>query len=155
MRARKQMRITQEADYAIRICLVLDSEGRKVGAAEIAEIACITQKFALKILRKLCEVGLVRSYKGACGGYELTKGGEEIKVLEVIEAIDGPMRISKCLECDHECSRNPCKFDCKMHIAFGAINKKLVDNFGSITVRMLHDNNVSAADVADIINSKK
>lgn len=149
------MRITQEADYAIRICLVLDSEGRKVGAAEIAEIACITQKFALKILRKLCEAGLVRSYKGAFGGYELVRRGDEIKVIEIIEAIDGPMRISKCLEGDHECSKNPCKFDCKMHIAFGAINKKLVDNLGLITVRMLHDEDLSAADIADIINSKK
>ena len=42
-----------------------------------------------------------------------------------------------------------------MHIAFGAINKKLVDNLGRITVRMLHDKSVSDADIADVINSKK
>ena len=41
-----------------------------------------------------------------------------------------------------------------MHIAFGAINDRLVENLGMITVRMLHDKNVSHADIADIINQK-
>ena len=148
------MRVTQEADYAIRICLILDSIGEKTGAATIADIACITPKIALKVLRKLNAAGYVRSYKGVQGGYELTRSGEEIKVLDIIELIDGPVRISKCLECDHECSKNPCKTECKMHVAFGAINEKLIENLGLITVRMLHDKNVSDADIADIINLK-
>ena len=148
------MRVTQEADYAIRICLILDSLGEKTGASTIADIACITPKIALKVLRKLNTAGYVRSYKGVQGGYELVRSGDEIRVLEIIELIDGPVRISKCLECDHECSRNPCKLDCKMHIAFGAINEKLIENLGLITVKMLHDKNVSSTDIADIINTK-
>ena len=148
------MRVTQEADYAIRMCLILDSIGEKTGAATLADLACITPKIALKVLRKLNAGGFVRSYKGVQGGYELTRPGNEIKVLEIIELIDGPVKISKCLECDHECSRNPCKVECKMHVAFEAINEKLIENLGSITVRMLHDQNVSHADIADIINQK-
>lgn len=148
------MRVTQEADYAIRICLILDSIGEKTGAATIADLACITPKIALKVLRKLNTAGYVRSYKGVQGGYELTRSGEEIRVLDIIELIDGPVRISKCLECDHECSKNPCKTECKMHVAFGVINEKLIENLGLITVRMLHDKNVSDADIADIINLK-
>jgi len=147
------MRVTQEADYAIRICLILDSLGEKTGAAVIAEQACITPKIALKVLRKLNTAGYVRSYKGVSGGYELTRAGDEIKILELIELIDGPVRISKCLDCDHDCSKNPCKTDCKMHIAFGVINKKLIENLGMINIRMLHDKNVSHADIADIINN--
>ena len=149
------MRVTQEADYAIRMCLILDSIGEKTGAATLADVACITPKIALKVLRKLNAGGLVRSYKGVQGGYELTKPGDEIRVLDIIELIDGPVKISKCLECEHECSRNPCKLECKMHVAFDAINEKLIENLGSITVRMLHDQNVSHADIADIINFKK
>ena len=147
------MRVTQEADYAIRMCLILDSTGEKTGAATLADIACITPKIALKVLRKLNTAGVVKSYKGVQGGYELARAGDEIKVLEIIELIDGPVKISKCLECDHECSRNPCKVECKMHVAFGAINDKLIENLGSITVRMLHDKNVSHADIADIIKN--
>lgn len=149
------MRVTQEADYAIRICLILDSIGEKTGAATIADIACITPKIALKVLRKLSAGGFVKSYKGVQGGYELTRSGDELRVIEIIELIDGPIKISKCLECEHECSRNPCKMDCKMHIAFDAVNQKLIENLGLITVRMLHDNSVSAADISDIINNIK
>ena len=149
------MRVTQEADYAIRMCLILDSLGEKTGAATLADLACITPKIALKVLRKLNAGGFVKSYKGVQGGYELARAGDELKVLEIIELIDGPVRISKCLECDHECSKNPCKVECKMHIAFGAINEKLIENLGKITVRMLHDESVSHADIADIINLKK
>ena len=147
------MRVTQEADYAIRMCLILDSLGEKTGAAQLADIACITPKIALKVLRKLNEGGMVRSYKGVQGGYELARSGEELRVIEIIELIDGPIRISKCLDCEHECSRNPCKMDCKMHIAFDVVNQKLIENLGLITVRMLHDKNVSAADISDIINN--
>jgi Rrf2 family protein len=149
------MRVTQEADYAIRMCLILDSLGEKTGAATLADLACITPRIALKVLRKLNEGGYVRSYKGVQGGYELTRSGDSIKVIEIIELIDGPVRISKCLECDHDCTKNPCKIECKMHIAFGAINQKLIENLGLITVRMLHDKNVSYADISDIINKNK
>ena len=136
------------------MCLILDSLGEKTGAATLADLACITPKIALKVLRKLNAGGFVKSYKGVQGGYELARAGDELKVLEIIELIDGPVRISKCLECDHECSKNPCKVECKMHIAFGAINEKLIENLGKITVRMLHDESVSHADIADIINLK-
>ena len=148
------MRITQEADYAIRMCLIRDSLGEKTGAATLADLACITPKIALKVLRKLNAGGFVKSYKGVQGGYELMRPGDELRVLDIIELIDGPVKISKCLECDHECSRNPCKIECKMHIAFCAINQNLLDNLGKITVRMLHDKSVSHADIADIIKEK-
>jgi len=145
------MRITQEADYAIRICAVLDAAGEKLGAAEIAKRACITQRFALKILGKLVEVGIVRSYKGALGGYILCGSGDELKIIDVIEAIEGPLRISRCLECDYDCTRNPSKICCKMHLAFAKINQNLVNSFGSITVRMLNDDSVKADDITDVI----
>ncbi len=145
------MRVTQEADYAIRICLVLDKLGGKTGAAQIAELACITPKIALKVLRKLNTADIVRSYKGVQGGYELAREGNELTVLNIVETIDGPIKISKCLECDYECSRNENKVCCKMHLAFGAINKNLADDLSRITVRMLHDDSVSATDISNII----
>ena len=144
------MRVTQEADYAIRMCLILDKLGEKTGAATLADIACITPKIALKVLRKLNAGKLVRSYKGVQGGYELARDGSELTVLEIVELIDGPICISKCLDCANDCSRNPCKTDCKMHIAFGAINENLIESLSKITVRMLHDENVSHADISNI-----
>ncbi len=145
------MRITQEADYAIRICIVLNLIGGKTGATEIAEKACITQQFALKILRKLTAEGIVKSYKGVYGGYELARDAQNLTVLEIIEAIDGKLYINKCLSCDADCSRNQTKSDCKMHIAFGAINKKLADNLSRVNIGLLTNDEVCAADVVRII----
>ena len=145
------MRITKEADYAIRICIVLNLIGGKTGATEIAEKACITQQFALKILRKLTAEGIVKSYKGVYGGYELARDAQKLTVLEIIEAIDGKLYINKCLSCDAECSRNQKKSDCKMHIAFGAINKKLADNLSRVNIGLLTNDEVCAADVVGII----
>ena len=145
------MRITQEADYAIRICAVLDALGEKSGAAEIAARAGITQRFALKILGKLTDGGIVRSYKGAHGGYVLNVDAAELKIIDLIEAIEGPLKLSKCLECDYDCTRNPEKACCKMHIAFAALNQNLVSSLGRITVRMLNDERVTATDITEVI----
>jgi len=145
------MRITQEADYAIRICTILDGAEDIMGAAEISDKAFITQRFALKILRKLNEAGLTRSFKGAHGGYELAQRGEDIAIIDIIEAIDGSVRISKCLGCDESCSRNPVKSNCKMHLAFEVINDTLVRNLGRITVRMISDEGVSAEEVCALL----
>ena len=66
------MRVTQEADYAIRMCLNLDSLGGKTGAAQLADIACITPKIALKVLRKLNE-----------GGWKETEIASVVRVLKI------------------------------------------------------------------------
>ncbi len=148
------MKITQEADYAIRICSILDSVGEKTGAQKISELAGITPQITLKNLRKLVRSGIVRSYKGSAGGYELAKSGDKITVLEIIQAIEGKVKISKCLDGDYCCSRNQCKTNCKMHLAFCVINKQITENLGKIKISMLNDESLSAVDIADIINQK-
>ena len=83
------MRITQEADYALRIVALLASHDSLVDANTIADEAGITQRFALKILRKLAIGDVVVSQKGANGGYRLAKSPKEITLKEIIELIDG------------------------------------------------------------------
>ncbi len=67
------MRITHEADYAVRVTYCLAMAGCKHRAKNISDITGITQRFALKILRKLTLGGITRSYKGVSGVYELGK----------------------------------------------------------------------------------
>ena len=69
------MHITLESDYAVRIVYCLAQNGGRMEAAAIAEQTGVTLRFSLKILRKLVAGGLVKSYKGAGGGYELAGGG--------------------------------------------------------------------------------
>lgn len=129
------MRITQEADYALRIVALLATREGLVDANTIADEAGVTQRFALKILRKLSLGELVCSQKGANGGYRLAKTAEDITLREVIELIDGEIAISKCLSEEHICSKQGAnKSACKIHLIFDAINHDLVERLGKITI---------------------
>lgn len=144
------MRVTQEADYAIRICCALDEAGGVLGTAEIASRVAITKSIALKVLRKLKTAGIVGSYKGTDGGYELAIDPESLSVLEIIEAIEGKIYISKCLDDCHYCSLNG--FDktcCKVHIAFAAINQAVTERFRAVTVRSITDSEISSLDIIE------
>ncbi len=99
------MYMTQEADNAVRIVYNLSCHGTKRDAKSIAAETSVSLRFALKILRKLVESGIVKSYMGKYGGYELAKPAKEITLGEVIRTVDGPYMISRCLKEDHECVR--------------------------------------------------
>ena len=100
------MRMTHEADYAIRVVYCLAESGEKMSAKEISDASGVTLRFALKILRKLVAEGIIRSFKGTSGGYELAKPPEEISLGQVIEVVEGPSTISRCVGVkDFPCTR--------------------------------------------------
>ena len=86
------MRITAKAEYA---CLAmislakLESENRPVHIKEIADEQCIPVSTLTQVLLKLKGAGLVRSTRGSAGGYWLARPPEQIKLGEVVTAIDG------------------------------------------------------------------
>jgi len=100
------MRITQEADYAMRIVLALArrGEGVRLDAKSIAQEENVPQRFALKILRKLTKSGVVMSFRGVQGGYAISREPKDINMLDVLVAIDGPVYINRCLETPDSCN---------------------------------------------------
>lgn len=107
------MHITLEADYAIRIVYCLASEGRRMDAKSIAEATGVTLRFSLKILRKLVASGIIKSFKGTQGGYELGRPAEEISLYDVIQTIEGDYQLNRCISGEYACERKksaPCKF---------------------------------------------
>lgn len=67
-KGRNDLRITHEADYAIRVTYCLALAGGKQCAKDISETTGVTLRFALKILRKLTQSGITKSYKGVAAG---------------------------------------------------------------------------------------
>ncbi|RPF47894.1 BadM/Rrf2 family transcriptional regulator [Hydrogenoanaerobacterium saccharovorans] len=107
------MHITLEADYAIRIVHCLSMIDHRADAKSIAETTGVTLRFSLKILRKLVAAGIIKSFKGTQGGYEIAKLPSEISLYDVIVTIEGPLNISRCVLPDFICTRpkeGPCKF---------------------------------------------
>ena len=128
------MRITQEADYALRIVYLLAKNGGILDSATISSGSGVTERFTVKILRKLMGDGIVASKMGARGGYSLAARPEAVSMQRVIEAIDGPVEISRCLDSDYECTRmGDKKFECTFHLIFAKINKSIADRMSTIT----------------------
>ncbi|HXE44932.1 MAG TPA: Rrf2 family transcriptional regulator [Conexibacter sp.] len=86
------MRISAKVDYAVRAAIELAAAGDQLTKSEaIARAQDIPPKFLENILGDLRQGGLVRSQRGAEGGYRLARPAEEITVADVIRVVEGPM----------------------------------------------------------------
>ena len=86
------MRISAKADYAIRAAAELAAAGGgPVKGTQLATAQDIPQKFLENILADLRQAGLVRSRRGAEGGYWLAKDAAEISLADIIRAVEGPL----------------------------------------------------------------
>jgi Rrf2 family protein len=127
------VRITQEADYAFRIVRVLGKKQEKIGSTEISEKTGIPQRFAFKILRKLTHSGITKSIRGKGGGYIIGKPLEEISLLEIIEVIDGPIKINKCLDKDYSCTMFTDN-DCSLHFKLAEVGEKFRADLDAVKI---------------------
>jgi Rrf2 family protein len=86
------MKLSRTVAYAVRATLQLaqlESDG-PVPCSQLASAGQMPERFLLQILRNLVTHGILRSTRGVEGGYALTKPADQISLLEVIEAIEGP-----------------------------------------------------------------
>ncbi|MFQ9872656.1 MAG: RrF2 family transcriptional regulator [Oscillospiraceae bacterium] len=130
------MHITLESDYAVRIVDCLVQAGARLDARTIAERTDVTLRFSLKILRKLVSAGIVKSFKGTQGGYELARALNEMSLGDVIEAVEGEYAISRCTKEGFTCNREhsaPCKFQ----KIYREISREVQDKLKSVTFDQL------------------
>jgi len=92
------MQITRQADYALRAMLYLSElePNQRAATSQIAEQKNIPPSFLAKIISQLSIAGLIHTSRGARGGVSLARPANEISVLEVVEAIDGPLALNEC-----------------------------------------------------------
>jgi Rrf2 family protein len=119
------MHITLETDYAIRIVDSLaKNTGETLDAKSISERTGVSHRNALKILRKLVAGGIVKSRRGAHGGYGLSRNPCKISLYDVVEIMEGSYKFSRCLEENYNCTSG-CK--CGYQAVFGDISKLVQD----------------------------
>lgn len=99
------MQITRQADYALRAMIFLArlEPNRRAATSQIADEQRIPPSFLAKIISQLSIAGLIHTSRGARGGVSLARPPEEISVLEVVEAIDGPITLNECTEDPSAC----------------------------------------------------
>jgi len=124
------MQITRQADYALRAVMYLAQIGdaKRAATNQIAKQQGIPPSFLAKIISQLSLAGLIQTSRGARGGVSLAKQPEEITILEVIEAIDGPIILS-------DCTIHKCGFGerCPLQRVMCKARNELVEILGSAT----------------------
>ncbi|MDL1910449.1 Rrf2 family transcriptional regulator [Chloroflexi bacterium CFX6] len=93
------MQITRQADYAVRAVLHLARAGNteRSATSAIAKEQNIPPSFLAKIISQLSIAGLLHTSRGARGGVTLARDPKDITLLEVVEAIDGPIQLNECV----------------------------------------------------------
>jgi len=134
------MQITRQADYAVRAVLYLAKQGEtgRAPTSRIAQEMHIPPSFLAKIVSQLSVAGVVQTSRGARGGVSLARAPKDINLLEVIEAIDGPITLNECVP-----DRSACVFgdDCPVHDIWCETQTKLVEQLGKANFgALLHKN---------------
>jgi Rrf2 family protein len=88
------VRISAKADYAVRAAVELaavEADGKPIKGEQIARAQGIPQNFLENILTELRRAGIVRTRRGAEGGYQLARPAVEVTVADVLRAVEGPL----------------------------------------------------------------
>lgn len=135
------MVINQATDYALRIILFLakQEEGQVVEASVIRAAELVPERFLFKIMRSLVKAGIVKSFRGKKGGFILGRNAEDITIYDVIEAIEGPIILNRCLTDTGQCNKDAAGY-CVIHRELAKLRNELVDRLKGISFKMLVEN---------------
>lgn len=98
------LRVTKLTDYATVIMTVLaDQPDRIHSASELADRAHLELPTVAKVLKPLAQAGLVEGFRGVNGGYRLAHPPQAISLIDIVEAIEGPLAITECSIHEGQC----------------------------------------------------
>lgn len=133
------MKFTNKTEYAIRTVLNLGSrDGKTATIQQISEEESIPKQFLAHIVRNLRKAGIVKSIRGVNGGIKLSANTENIFVLDIIIAIEGPLAIYSCMNNDFSCER---KATCPLCGVWAKTQKQIINTLGSFNIAELLTNN--------------
>ncbi|MGA2149993.1 MAG: Rrf2 family transcriptional regulator [Bryobacteraceae bacterium] len=101
------MQLTRAADYAVRVMVHLAGlkPGVRASRAELADAAGCPEQFLAKVMQTLARAQMVISHRGNTGGFELPEAQRRASLLDVIEAVEGPIHLNLCIDSACGCER--------------------------------------------------
>ena len=130
------MQLTRAADYAVRVMIHLAGlpPGTRVSRSELSTSAECPEQFLCKVLQSLTKAGLIVSHRGNTGGFELEERHRRASLLDVVQAIEGPIHLNVCLNQDRGCTRQTW---CPAHNVWAEAQRALSDVLGNATISEL------------------
>lgn len=101
------MRLTRAGEYAVRCALYLamQPDDVEISRRQVSQAMDVPLHFLGKIAQQLSHAGIIQITKGAKGGYRLAKPAGQISLLQVVEAVEGPLGLNLCLIHEDSCDR--------------------------------------------------
>lgn len=117
------MKITKSADFALRLVMYLSSQKQAITLQVLAKQLFIPYHNLAKLVQQLSRAGILSTKKGKSGGICLAVPSHDISLKQVVDVIDGPVRLSHCLNQ----KVNVCEFSstCQLKNALGDIQNKI------------------------------
>ena len=143
--------LSRKADYALVALAGLAADrGSGASARDLADRLHLPLPALRNILKRLTQQGLLASTQGPRGGYRLARRPGEITIAQLVEAIDGPARITMCCPADPAADRPRCHLEpsCRIKEAVRHLNSGLVEFLESVTLADIVDGSVLAPKIA-------
>ena len=129
------LRVTKLTDYATVLLTVLAARpGEVLSAAELAEQSGLEIPTVAKVLRPLAQAALVEGFRGAGGGYRLARDAAAISLVEIVEAMEGPLGMTECSLHDGACGIEQ---SCGVRANWRRINDVVADALRGVTLAQM------------------
>lgn len=129
------LRVTKLTDYATVVMTVLARSADTVlSASDLALSTGLEVPTVSKILKPLAQAGLIDSYRGANGGYRLARPADQIDLLQIVEAIEGPVAMTACSGHETPCDLQP---HCGASTNWQWVNRVLSDALAQIQLSQM------------------
>lgn len=128
------LKINRQTDYAVRVILALAQrgEGARLSSADIQQEMLIPKAFMTRIVAQLSREGLVDTFPGRDGGLMLPCPASKITLKDVVEAFEGPILLSECMQVKGE---DDCPFqaNCPVRSKWGRVQTAMMREMASIS----------------------
>ncbi|MGX5732240.1 SUF system Fe-S cluster assembly regulator [Pseudoxanthomonas beigongshangi] len=131
------LRVTKLTDYATVVLTVLAARpGEILSATDLADHSGLESPTVSKVLKPLAQAGLVEGLRGVHGGYRLSRAAADISLIEIVEAMEGPLAMTECSQADGHCG---IAHQCGARANWRLINDVVADALRGVTLaQMLH-----------------
>jgi len=144
------LRIGKLTDYGLVVLNQLALAGaRKLSTDDIAQLTDLTVPTLRKVMKALVDAGLVNAQRGAKGGYRIARAPQQISVLDVVQAFEGPVALTECSADDNHCEITD---SCSLASNWTGINDLLLRVLGGITLEDIRNPDVQDRLHLDIVN---
>jgi Rrf2 family protein len=132
------LKINRQTDYAVRVVLALakHGEGSRLSSADIQQEMLIPKSFMTRIVAQLSRHRLINTFPGRDGGLTLSRPASQITLKDVVEAFEGPILLSECMQAKDE---DDCPFlsNCPVRSKWGRVQVAMLREMASITMEDL------------------